>query len=85
MYDTLIGKDAESILALYETQSKLDEKIGEILIKSKDPEIKEMIRKNGLVRVRETFITKIMTVIDNVEVTTNDKNKTRLGAAGVSK
>ena len=85
LYDTLIGKDAESILALYETQSKLDEKIGEILIKSKDPEIKEMIRKNGLVRVRETFITKIMTVIDNVEVTTNDKNKTRLGAAGVSK
>jgi len=85
LYDTLIGKDAESILALYETQSNLEAKIDEILKKSEDPKIQEMIRKNGLVRVRETFITKIMTVIDNVEVTTNDKNKTRLGAAGVSK
>ncbi|MFA7298480.1 MAG: hypothetical protein WC010_02430 [Candidatus Absconditabacterales bacterium] len=44
-----------------------------------------MIRKHGLVRVRETIFTKIMTAIDNVEITTNNGAQTQLQAAGISK
>jgi hypothetical protein len=44
-----------------------------------------MIRADGLIRVRETIFTKIMTVIDNVEVTTNDGNTSKMKAAGITK
>ncbi len=92
LYDTLVGKEAESflserteLLSLYETEIALKNKLDEILAASQEPTTKEMIRKNGLVRVRETVFTQIMTVIDHVEITTNDGAKTQLQAAGVDK
>lgn len=85
MYDTLVGKDAESLISLYETETTLKTKLDEILSQSKDPATIEIIRKEGLVRVRETILTKIMTALDHVEITTNDGTKTQLQAAGVDK
>ena len=85
LYDTLIGEEAESVISLYESEASLKTQLDKILTESKDPTIVEMIRLNGLVRVRETIFTKIMTAIDEVEITTNDGNSTRLKAAWVSK
>lgn len=85
LYDTLIGKEAEDVMSLYETEAKLKAGLDKVLTESNDPDIKLMIREQGLVRVRETIFTKIMTVLDNVEVTTNDGNTSRLRAAGVTK
>jgi|GEM_PF-2042758 len=72
-------------MSLYETEAKLKTGLDKVLTESNDPDIKLMIREQGLVRVRETIFTKIMTVLDNVEVTTNDGNTSRLRAAGVTK
>ena len=85
LYDTLVGKEAESVISLYETEASLKTKLDEILTASKDPATIEMIRKNGLIRVRETLFTKIMTAIDHVEITTNNGAQTQLQAAGISK
>lgn len=46
LYDTLVGKESESIISLYETEAALKTKLDEILTQSQDPDIKEMIRKN---------------------------------------
>lgn len=88
LYATLVGKDAESLVALYESkeaETELKNKLAEILAKSEDPTTKEAIRMHGLVRVRETLFTSIMHAIDNVEITTNDGSQTKILAAGVSK
>jgi len=85
LYNTLVGKDTEEILSLYETESALKSKLDEILSQSQDEDIILMIRTQWLVRVRETIITKIMTVINNVEITGNDWAKTQLQAAGIDK
>lgn len=83
--DTLVGRDSESVLSLYETETELKIKLDEILSQSEDPETKLMIRKEGLVRVRETIFTKIMTALDHIEITTNNGAKTQLQAAGIDK
>ncbi|MEI6774072.1 MAG: hypothetical protein WCL18_04660 [bacterium] len=85
MQDTLVGKDAEAMLSLNENETELRTKLDEILSQSKDPETIAIIRKEGLVRVRETLFIKIMTAIDHVEITTNNGAKTQLQAAGVDK
>lgn len=88
LYATLVGKDAESLVALYESkeaETELKNKLAEILTKSEDPTTKEAIRRHGLVRVRETLFTSIMHALDNVEITTNDGTQTKILAAGVSK
>lgn len=85
LYDTLVGKDTESLLSLYATESNLKNKLDEILLTSQDPETQEIIRREGLVRVRETIFTKIMTAIDHVQITTNNGAKTQLQAAWVEK
>lgn len=88
LYNTLVGRETESLMALYESQEaerQFKTNLGEILKNSENPEIKEAIRRQGFVRVRETLFTKIMTAIDNVEITTNDGTQTNILAAGVSK
>ena len=70
---------------MYETEASLKTELDEILTASKDPATIEQIRLNGLVRVRETLFTKIMTAIDHVEITTNNGAQTQLQAAGISK
>ena len=77
----MVGKDTESLLSLYATESNLKNKLDEILLTSQDPETQEIIRREGLVRVRETIFTKIMTAIDHVQITTNNGAKTQLQAA----
>ena len=85
LYDTLVGKETEAVLSLYETEANLKTKLDEILRASEDPDIKLFIRKQGLVRVRETIFTKIMTAIDNVDITTSSGVKSQLFAPGISK
>lgn len=85
LYDTLVGKDTESLISLYEKESDLRIALDEILLASEDPWIKLFIREQGLVRVRETIFTGIMTALDNVRITTNDGSRTQLQAAGVQK
>jgi len=81
LYDTLVGKDSESVISLYETETDLKTALDKILLKTKDKDIVEAIRLQGLVRVRETIFTKLMTALDNVEITTNNANNSRLRAA----
>ena len=85
LYDTLVGKDADEILSLYESESTLKAKLDEILTQSKNPQTIEIIRKEWLVRVRETIFTKIMTAIDHVEITTSDGATTQLQATWIDK
>lgn len=88
LYNTLVGRETESLMALYESQEaerQFKNKLDEILTTSEEPGIKEAIRRQGLVRVRETLFTSIMKAIDNVEITTNDGTQTNIMAAGVSK
>ena len=85
LYDTLVGKDADEILSLYESESTLKAKLDEILTQSKNPQTIEIIRKEWLVRVRETIFTKIMTAIDHVEITTSDGATTQLQSAWIDK
>jgi hypothetical protein len=45
LYDTLVGKDAEAILSLCDTESKLKSTLDEILAQSQIPEIQKAIRE----------------------------------------
>ncbi|MEI7558849.1 MAG: hypothetical protein WCJ45_09045 [bacterium] len=44
LYDTLVGKDAENIMNLYETEADLKATLDNILNAAQDPEIKLQIR-----------------------------------------
>jgi hypothetical protein len=72
LYDTLVGKEAENLMALYENEANLKSKLDEILAASTDPVLQAIIKEQWLVRVRETILIKIMTVLDNVDLTFND-------------
>lgn len=89
LYDTLVGKDTEYLVALsleqHNKESKLKKVLDDILRQSKDPRIKAEIEKNGLVRVRETLFIKIMTVLDHVEITGADNPSTQLQSPGIDK
>ncbi|HMS90889.1 MAG TPA: hypothetical protein PKC87_01610, partial [Candidatus Absconditabacterales bacterium] len=88
LYATLVGKETESLMAIYESkeiETEFKNKLSQILSTSEEPDIKEAIRMHGLVRVRETLFTSVMHALDNVEITTNDGTQTNILAAGVSK
>lgn len=85
LYDTLVGKDAENIMNLYETEADLKATLDNILNAAQDPEIKLQIRTQWLVRVRETVFTNIMRALDHIEIIGNDGARTQLQAAGVEK
>ncbi len=85
LYDNLVGKDIEIGMELLTAEHELKQNITQAVTNSKDPEIQALIEKHGVVYVRETFFTKIMTVINNVEITTNNGAVTTLQAAGISK
>jgi hypothetical protein len=67
LYDTLIGNDAEQFLSTYEKDKieldiTLDERIGEN--KQNNEELKKLIETEGIVRVKETFFTSLMGILD---------------------
>jgi hypothetical protein len=74
-------------MELLSTEDKLKKQIeAELEItKNNNNEVKALIEQHGIVYVRQTLFTKIMTVIDNVEITTNNGATTTLQAAGISK
>ncbi len=72
LYDTLVGKEAENMMALYENEANLKTKLDEILQASQDPVIQALIKEKGLVRVRETMLIKVMSFLNNVTLTFND-------------
>lgn len=45
LYDTLVGKEAENMMALYETEANLKTKLDEILQASQDPTIQALIKE----------------------------------------
>gem|GEM_PF-1225305 len=76
LYETLASyenEDEKFLLQYYEGQKDLHDQIGETiktsLNESQNPEIIEMIRTQGLVRVRETCVTQVMNAIDHIEIT----------------
>jgi len=45
LYDTLVGKDAEALFSICDTESKLKSTLDEILTQSKIPDIQKAIRE----------------------------------------
>lgn len=86
LYNVLVGDDADALIENFdEGAAELEKKIDELLTESKDPAIIEMIRTQGLVRVRETVFTTVMRAMDNITITGNDGAITQLQAAGIGK
>jgi len=85
LQDTLVGKESQEIISLYETEAKLSATIDQILIDSKNPEIIASIKQEGLVRVRETLLIKIMRFLNNMEIITNDGTRFPNGALSIGK
>lgn len=93
LYETLARNEDEDeeILAKYyegehELQTQVEAAIEKSLQESQDPEIIEMIRTQGLVRVRETCLTQFMNAVNNIEITLPSSGESSpLRAAGISK
>ena len=83
--DTLTGKDVESIIDIISKEAKLGEALDKALEESTDPDIIEAIKSQWLVRVRQTCFTKIMSWLDNLEITVANKPQTSLQASWVTK
>jgi len=70
---------------LHENEAALKTKLDEILTASTDPTIVALIKKDTLIRVRETCVTKIMAFLDNVNLTLNDGTRTTAAATDITK
>ncbi len=82
--DTLLGKDAEAIVDCMDEEQQLKQKIEYMLTQSQDEGIIKAIEDHGLVYVRETIITQLMTAVDNVEITGAHLPKTQLQSPWIS-
>lgn len=82
--DTLLGKDAEAIVDCMDEEQQLKQKIEYMLTQSQDENIIKDIQDHGLVYVRETIITQLMTAVDNVEITGAHLPKTHLQSPWIS-
>ncbi len=92
LYETLASNknnDEEILVKYYESEHKLQTEVETLIAKSlqesQDPEITEMIRTQGLVRVRETCVTQVMNAVDHITITLPSWESSPLRAAGISK
>lgn len=86
LYDTLIGEDADNLMDMYKNNTEeLNNRLEQILVQSQDPAIKTLIEQQGIVRVRNTLVGKIIEYMNNVTITLNDGTLTNLAAAGIGK
>ncbi len=85
LYDTLVGKDVESVIDIMWKEWELRAALDKVLEESEDPDIIEAIKLQWLVRVRQTFFTKIMSWLDNLEITATNQPQTSLQASWVTK
>ncbi|MCX6823629.1 MAG: hypothetical protein NT085_00680 [candidate division SR1 bacterium] len=89
--ETLVGDEAEKIAEIDDTEAQIkatiDTRLEEVkgLDSEDQKELRELIKTQGVVRVRETIFTAIMKAMDNLTITTNDGAKTNLQAGGLSK
>ncbi len=100
LYETLVGEDAQAIIDIKESKTwiknALDGRLKDLKGitryendgKTETEEytaLTELIKKQWAVAVRETLFTKIMTILDNATITTNNGARTQLQSAGITK
>ncbi len=91
LYDTLVGDESEIIIDIdkdkAQIKASLDERLNKVqeLDLEEQKELRNLIKTEGIVRVRETIFTNIMRAMDYVQITTSTGAKTNFQSAGVSK